>query len=420
MEFEYSSDQDAFRQEFREWLAASLPADLCLDDPADDRVASDRETLERRRAWQKAMHAAGWVGVTWPKEYGGRGAGLIERVIWEEEYAAARAPVLPGSMGLNLVGPTIIHWGTAEQQRRHLPPILGADEIWCQGFSEPGAGSDLASLRTRAVDRGDHFVVDGQKVWTSGAHFAHWIILLARTDPRAPKHQGISCLLVPMTTPGITVRPLVLMTGHHHFNEVFLADVVVPRANLLGPLNQGWKVATTTLMYERHVAGSRGQAAQIARLIALARQVPLGGRPAWAHPWIRQRLVQLAIDCEALKYTRLRSLTRQLRGEPPGPEGSILKLTGSELGVRIAEVAGELLGMHVLVNRPSDAVPDAPRWFNRVLAARQYTISAGTSEIQRNIIGERVLGLPKGGASRPPRPRERSADRRVAGGRAPV
>src|SRR5574341_1100505 len=358
MEFEYSSDQDAFRQEFREWLAANLPADLCLDDPADDRVASDRETLERRRAWQKAMHAAGWVGVTWPKEYGGRGAGLIERVIWEEEYAAARAPVLPGSMGLNLVGPTIIHWGTAEQQRRHLPPILGADEIWCQGFSEPGAGSDLASLRTRAVDRGDHFVVDGQKVWTSGAHFAHWIILLARTDPRAPKHQGISCLLVPMTTPGITVRPLVLMTGHHHFNEVFLADVVVPRANLLGPLNQGWKVATTTLMYERHVAGSRGQAAQIARLIALARQVPRGGRPA--------------------------------------PEGSILKLTGSELGVRIAEVAGELLGMHVLVNRPSDAVPDAPRWFNRVLAARQYTISAGTSEIQRNIIGERVLGLPKG------------------------
>src|SRR5437667_322672 len=227
------------------------------------------------------MHAAGWVGITWPKEYGGRGAGLIERVIWDEEYAAARAPVLPGSMGLNLVGPTIIHWGADAQKRRHLSAILNADEIWCQGFSEPNAGSDLASLRTRAVDRGDHYVVDGQKVWTSGAHFAHW-------------------------------------------------------------------------------------------------------------------LVQLAIASEALKYTRLRSLTRQLRGEPPGPEGSILKLTGSELGVRIAEVAGELLGMHVLVNAPSVIVPDAPRWFNRVLAARQYTISAGTSEIQRNIIGERVLGLPKG------------------------
>src|SRR5439155_511923 len=236
--------------------------------------------------WQKTMHAAGWVGITWPKEYGGRGAGLIERVIWDEEYAAARAPVLPGSMGLNLVGPTIIHWGADAQKRRHLSAILNADEIWCQGFSEPNAGSDLASLRTRAVDRGDHYVVDGQKVWTSGAHFAHWIILLARTDPDAPKHQGISCLLVPMTTPGITVRPLVLMTGHHHFNEVFFADVVVPKTSLLG--------------------------------------------------------------------------------------------------------------MHVLVNAPSVIVPDAPRWLNRVLAARQYTISAGTSEIQRNIIGERVLGLPKG------------------------
>ena len=396
MNFEYSPVQQAFDKEFRDWLTANLPVDLCLDDPADDRVASDRETFERRRAWQKTMHTAGWVGITWPKQYGGRGAGLIERVIWEEAYAAARAPVLPGSMGLNLVGPTIIHWGTDEQKRRHLPAILDADEIWCQGFSEPNAGSDLASLRTRAADRGDHYVVNGQKVWTSGAHFAHWIILLARTDPDAPKHKGISCLLVPMTTPGIAVRPLVLMTGHHHFNEVFFTDVVVPKTNQLGPVNQGWQVATTTLMYERHSAGGRSHTAQIARLMALARRVVIDGQPAWEHAWARQRLVQLAIDCEALKYTRLRSLTRQLRGEPPGPEGSILKLTGSELGVRIAEVAGELLGMHVLVNQPSDVVPDAPRWFNRVLAPRQYTISAGTSEIQRNIIGARVLGLTRG------------------------
>jgi len=342
------------------------------------------------------MHAAGWVGISWPKEYGGRGAGLIERVIWDEEYVAARAPVLPGSMGLNLVGPTIIHWGTDEQKQRYLSAILNADEIWCQGFSEPGAGSDLAGLQTRAVERGEHFIVNGQKVWTSGAHFADWIILLVRTDPDAPKHPGISCLLVPMTSSGISVRPLVLMTGHHHFNEVFFTDVAVPKTNLLGPLNQGWKVATTTLMYERHSAGGRNQVAQVARLIALAKHVPLDGRPAWEHAWIRQRLAQLAIDCEGFRYTRLRSLTRQLRGEPPGPEGSILKLTGSELGVRIADVAGELLGMRVLVSQSSDVVPDGPRWFNRVLAARQYTISAGTSEIQRNIIGERVLGLPKG------------------------
>jgi len=396
MDFEYTSEQKAFRHQVREWLAANLPPELCLDDPADDRVAADRETFERRCAWQKTMHAAGWVGITWPREYGGRAAGLIERVIWDEEYSAARAPVLPGAMGLNLVGPTIIHWGTDEQKQEHLPAILNADEVWCQGFSEPGAGSDLAGLQTRAVERDDHFVVNGQKVWTSGAHFAHWIILLARTNLEAPKHQGISAFLVPMTTPGITVRPLVLMTGHRHFNEIFFEDVAVPRANLLGPLHQGWKVSTTTLMYERHSSGARNPVAQVARLMALARHVEHEGRPAWENPWVRQRLAQLAIDCEALKYTRLRSLTRQLRGEPPGPEGSILKLTGSELGVRIADVAGELLGIHALVNEPSAMVPDAPRWMNRMVAARQYTISAGTSEIQRNIIGERVLGLPKG------------------------
>jgi alkylation response protein AidB-like acyl-CoA dehydrogenase len=396
VDFEYTAEQQAFRKEFRGWLEAHLPPDLCLDDPADDRVASNRETFERRRAWQKTMHAAGWVGITWPKEYGGRGAGLIERIIWDEEYAAARAPVLPGSMGLNLVGPTFMHWGTDAQKQRHLPAIQNADEIWCQGFSEPGAGSDLASLRTRAVERDDHFLVNGQKVWTSGAHFAHQIILLARTDPDAPRHQGISCFLVDMATPGITVRPLVLMTGHRHFNEVFFTDVVVPRTNLLGPMGQGWKVATTTLMYERHASGARNPAAQVARLIALARQLPRDGRTAWEDPVIRQRLSQLAIECEAFKFTRFRSLTRQLRGEPPGPEGSILKLTGSELGVRIADAAGELLGPHVLINEPSSVVPDGPRWFNRVLAARQYTISAGTSEIQRNILGERVLGLPKG------------------------
>jgi len=396
MDFEYTDEQEAFRKEFRGWLATNLPPELCLDDASDDRVASDRETFERRRAWQKTMHAAGWVGVNWPKEYGGRAATLMERVIWEEEYAAARAPILPGNMGLNLVGPTIIAWGTDEQKRQHLPAILAADEVWAQGFSEPGAGSDLASLSTRAVDQGAHFLVNGQKVWTSGAQYAHWIILLVRTDPEAPKHKGISCLLVDMKTPGITVRPLVLMTGHHHFNEVFFSDVVVPKSHLLGPLNQGWKVSTTTLMHERHSSGARTPMAQVARLIGLARTMKVDGGAAWDDPRIRQRLAQLAIECEVFKYTRLRNLTRQLRGEPPGPEGSILKLTGSELGVKVADAAGELLGMHVLLNQPTDAVPDAPRWFNRVLAARQYTISAGTSEIQRNIIGERVLGLPKG------------------------
>ena len=396
MDFEYSPAQHAFRREFRAWLHANLPSELCLDDPADDRVASDRETFERRRGWQRTMHEAGWVGISWPTEYGGRGATLIERVIWDEEYAAARAPVLPGNMGLSLVGPTLIHWGTDEQKRRYLPPILSGEEVWAQGFSEPSAGSDLASLQTRAVDHGDHFTINGQKVWTSGAHFAHWILVLARTNPDVPKHTGISAFLVPLSTRGITVRPLVLLTGHRHFNEVFFEDVVVPKANLLGPIDQGWTVSTTTLMYERHSTGARNPIGQVKSLIAVARRLPSNGHTAWDDPLVRQRLSQLAIDCEAMRLTRLRSLTRQLRGEPPGPEGSILKVFGSELGTRIAEAAGELLGMHGLVNQGSEMVPDAPRWFNRVLAARQYTISAGTSEIQRNIIGERVLGLPKG------------------------
>ncbi|HET7340615.1 MAG TPA: acyl-CoA dehydrogenase family protein, partial [Methylomirabilota bacterium] len=222
------------------------------------------------------------------------------------------------------------------------------------------------------------------------------IILLVRTDPAAPKHNGISCLLVDMKTPGVVVRPLVLATGHHHFNEVFFTDVTVPKSQLLGPLNQGWKVSTTTLMYERHSSGSRNPIGQVRDLIAVARRLQVDGRTAWDDPRIRQRLSQLYVDCEAMKFTRFRALTRQIRGEPPGPEGSILKLWGTELGVRIADAAGELLGMHALVNESTELVPDAPRWFNRLVAARQYTISAGTSEIQRNILGERVLGLPKG------------------------
>src|ERR671924_289293 len=395
MNFEYAPEHEAFRKAFRSWLAANLPAELRVDDPVDDRVAPNREMFERRVAWQKAMHKAGWVGIAWPKEYGGRGASIIERVIWDEEYAAARAPVLPG-MGLNLVGPPIIHWGTDEQKAQYQPRILDAEEIWAQGFSEPGAGSDLASLRTRAEDKGDHFLVNGQKVWTSGAQYADSIILLVRTDPNVPKHNGISCLLVDMKSPGVAVRPLVLATGHHHFNEVFFTDVEVPKTQLLGPLDQGWKVSTTTLMYERHSSGARNPIGQVRDLIAVARRLPVAGGTAWDDPKIRQRLSQLYIDCEAMKYTRYRALTRQIRGEPPGPEGSILKLSGSELGVRIADAAGELLGMHALINVSTELVPDAPRWLNRIVAARQYTISAGTSEIQRNILGERVLGLPKG------------------------
>ena len=396
MDFQYTPAQEAFRREVRGWLEQNLPADLCVDDAFDERVAADRATFERRVAWQRKLYDSRWVGISWPAQYGGRDATLMEQIIFDEEYFRARAPVLPGYSGVNMAGPTIIEWGTEEQKRRFLPRILSGEDIWCQGYSEPGAGSDLASLATRAEDRGDHFVVNGQKVWTSAAQFADWIYVLVRTDPAAPKHRGISYLLADMKTPGITVRPLVLMNGHRHFNEVFFVDVRVPKENLIGRQNEGWKPAMTTLMYERKSGGGRGYTEQLVRLRTLAAELSVSGRPAWEDPLVRQGFAQLWIDATCLRYTRLRNITRQLRGEPPGPEGSILKLFGSELGVRIADFAGELLGPRVLVNLPSTAVPDGPRWYNRVVSARQSPIAGGTSEIQRNIIGERVLGLPKG------------------------
>ena len=396
MDFADRPEDAAFRAEFRDWVEANLPAEIKVDDAADQRVAPDRDILEKRIAWQKKMHAAGWVGISWPKEYGGRGSSFMQQVIFDEEYFRARAPILPGASAINLLGPTLIQCGTEAQKKRHLPRILAGEERWCQGFSEPGAGGDLASLRTRAVDAGDHFVVNGQKVWTSGAHFADWCFLLVRTDPEAPKHHGISYLLVDMKTPGVTVRPLVLLNGHRHFNEVFFEDVKVPKENLVGELNEGWKVAITTLMFERSGAGGRDHAAQIARLTELAKQFPNRQEPAWNESHIRQQLAQLAIDVKALQMTRLRGLTRRLRGEPPGPEGSILKLFGSELALRIADFSSTLLGPYATVDAATEAVPDAARWHHRVLGARQYTIAGGTSEIQRNIIGERVLGLPRG------------------------
>ena len=396
MDFQYTPEQDTFRAEVRDWLAANLDPALCVDDPKDERVAPDRETFDKRRIWQRTMYDSGWVGIAWPKEYGGRGAGLLEQVIFDEEYTNAHAPILPGYSGIALCGPTLMHWGTDEQKERFLKRILNGDDVWCQGYSEPGAGSDLAGLQTKAVTEGDDFIINGQKVWTSGAQYADWIFMLVRTDPAAPKHRGISYILVDMKTPGVTVRPLVLMNGHSHFNEVFFEDVRVPKTNLVGPLNQGWKVAMTTLMFERAYAGVANYDDQIGRLVELSQQVSIDGEAAWEQSWVRQKLTQFHIESQALKYTRLRGLTKLLKGLPPGPEGSMLKLCGSELGIDIAAFASELLAGAAITEQATDIVPDAPRWFNRVLSARQYTIAGGTSEIQKNIMGERVLGLPKG------------------------
>ena len=396
MDFADSPEHAAFRAEFRRWLETNLPEEIKVDDAADQRVAPDREILEKRIAWQKTMHQAGWVGISWPREYGGRGAEFMQQVIFDEEYFRARAPVLPTANALNLLGPTLIHWGSEEQKQRHLPRILSADELWCQGYSEPGAGGDLASLqdprgrpwrsfpgqRPEGVDLGRAF---RRLVLSAGAH-RPGRAQASRHQLSAGRHEDA----------GHHRAPAGLLNGHRHFNEVFFEDVAVPKENLVGPLNQGWKVAITTLMFERSGAGGRDHAAQVARLAELARQFPNRQEPAWNDSHIRQQLAQLAIDVKALQVTRLRGLSRRLRGEPPGPEGSILKLFGSELALRIADFSSTLLGPYATVDAPTEAVPDAARWHHRVLGARQYTIAGGTSEIQRNIIGERVLGLPKG------------------------
>ncbi len=278
MDFEYTPEQQAFRTEVRAWLKANFSAELAIDDPMDERIAPNREVFEKRRAWQKKLAEAGWVGMSWPKEYGGRNASLMEQIIFDKEYFKARAPILPGYSGVGLLGPTLMQWGNEEQKRKYLPRILPGDDIWCQGYSEPGAGSDLAGLQTRAELKGDYFVVNGQKVWTSGAQFADRMFLLARTDPSAPKHKGISYLILDdMRAAGVEVKPLVVMNGHHHFNEVFFDNVQIPKENLIGPINEGWKVTMTTLAFERGIAGGGGHSSQVRRLAEIAKCLKLEG-----------------------------------------------------------------------------------------------------------------------------------------------
>jgi len=397
MDFAFSPGEEAFRAELRAWLAGELPRHRAEWPATDDEFTlhPDR-SFDACLAWHRRLHAGGWVGIAWPREYGGRGASLVEQMVYQEEMVRAAAPPGVNTIGLMLAGPGIMAWGTEAQKRRFLPPLLAAEEIWCQGFSEPGAGSDLAALRTRAVADGDHFRVSGQKVWTSNAHRSHWCILLVRTGPDAPRHEGISCLLVDMRSPGITVRPLVQMTGDAEFNEVFFDDVRVPAAQLLGPLHGGWKVAITVLMHERTGIGNQTGLHHFTRcLLDLARQTPSGDGPASRDPVVRQALAQCWIETEALRLTSLRSVTRRLRGEEPGPEGSVLKLAFSETYVRMADTASAILGLRGQLWRGATAAPDGGRWAFQSLFARRFAIAGGTSEIQRNIIGERVQALPR-------------------------
>lgn len=387
MDLTFSPAAEAFRSDLRAWLAANVPPEI--SDPDFAGFDSLDEEVAFLRAWQARLAEGRWVGAHWPREYGGRGAGVEEHYILQEEMAAARAPEVINRIGVNLVGPSLMHHGTEEQRRRYLHRILTAEDLWCQLFSEPGAGSDLTALSTRAVIDGDDFVVTGQKVWTSWAQVAKYGILLARTDPSATKARGISYMIVDMQSPGIEVRPLRQLTGSSEFNEVFLDAVRVPRENLVGELHQGWSIAQTTLAHER---GTSPRQLVIHRmllddLLRLARE-------RGADASVRQAIAQAAVEVEIAKLNNWRTLTRLVRREPVGPESSFIKLYWSEMSQRMHDTVMQLLGEHGLLDGGPHAVGHG-RLLRSYLYYRAASIFAGTNEVQRNIIAQRVLGLPR-------------------------
>jgi alkylation response protein AidB-like acyl-CoA dehydrogenase len=393
MDLRYSSEDLRFREATRRWLEAHVPR----EEPA---------TREARRAWHRQLYDAGYVGMGWPVEYGGRGATPLQQAIVADEMARTGAPAPINPLGIAIVGPTIVVHGTEAQKRRYLRKILTAEELWCQLYSEPNAGSDLASLRTRAEDRGDHFVVNGQKTWTSGGLVADWGLLLARTDTAVAKHKGISCFLIAMRQPGVEVRPLRQITGSAHFSEVFMTDARVEKTDLVGRLGQGWEIAQTTLSYERggnSLARVTRYAAAFRQLLRAVRTLQRGGRPLLDDPTVRAKLGRIYVDLEVQRYAALRILSALEKGESPGPAASITKLSYSEFEKRYHELVQEILGPwgQVMSGAADDFTEvdtssgEPGTWATAFLWSRAGTIYAGSSEIQKNIIGERVLGLPK-------------------------
>jgi alkylation response protein AidB-like acyl-CoA dehydrogenase len=380
----------SFREEVRTWFEAHVPKDWVKRRNAEESMEARFAYL---RGWQRTMFDAGWAGLSWPKEYGGRGASLMQQVIFTEEMARAEAPPFANVLGLGLIGPTIIAFGTEAQKIRYLKKILSAEEIWCQGFSEPNAGSDLAALSTEAKLDGDHFVVNGHKCWNSYGWAADWCELVVRTDPNVPKHKGLTVLLVDMKTPGVEVRNLKQMSGESEFCEIFFRDVRVPIENVVGKVNDGWKVAIGTLMHERGTFGAGLQVSykrNFNRLLELARE-----RGRTSDPLMRQKLAQCYTEIEIMRLNQLRAFSRINETGVPGPEGSIQKIFWSELNQRFQQVAMEILGPYgQLAHGSTDAFDDG-NWAYQYLRSRGNTIEAGTSEIQRNIVGHFVLGLPK-------------------------
>jgi alkylation response protein AidB-like acyl-CoA dehydrogenase len=395
MDLNYTAEDTAYRAQVRQWLADNLPREQLT-------------TLAQKKVWHQKLYEAGYLGMGWPKAYGGREARPMEQAIVGQEMARVNAPPAVNGLGLGIVGPTIIHHGTEEQKQRYIAKILAAEEIWCQLYSEPNSGSDLASLQCRADIDGDEFVINGQKIWTSGGMQSDWGLMLARTDRNAPKHQGISCILIDMHQPGVEVRPLKQITGSEEFCEVFFSNVRVPADNLIGELNAGWQIAQTTLGYERGgntLSRVTRLQEQFNRLTKLAQTLRKDGTRAIDDPLTRQKLGEIAADVEVLRYSSLRILSRLEKGQRPGPESSLAKLHYSELDKRVQEIMLDVLGPYgQMLDGAQGAfglAQDSPlgelsmNWPQSFLWARAGTIYAGSSEIQKNIIGERVLGLPK-------------------------
>jgi alkylation response protein AidB-like acyl-CoA dehydrogenase len=375
-----SQAEEAFRDDVRTWLTDNHPG----HEPSGEESA-----FEFRVAWQRKLHEAGWAGVSWPKEYGGRGASMIEQAIFNEETARAKTPSVANVLGIAMGGPTVIAHGTEEQKHRYLPAILSAEEIWCQGFSEPESGSDLASLKTRAVKDGDEWVVTGQKVWTTFAHHAKWCMLVARTDTEAPKHKGLTYFLMDMEQDAVQVRPLRQITGEAEFNELFIEEARIPDENIVGGEGNGWAVAITTLMHERATLAFGLQVAvriALGQLIEHARESrATNGTVAIDDPVVRQRIAQLLIESEVLRLNAYRSLSATMRTGVPGPEGSLGKWHWSEVNQSLTELAVEIAGPRAMLADHA--------WTYRFLRARANSIEGGTTEILKNIVAERVLGL---------------------------
>ncbi len=386
MDFEDTPEEAAFRAEARSWLEAHAerrPAKGRGSFPFPDEPGY----VERCKEWQGILYAGGWAGITWPKEYGGRGGTPMQQLIFSQEQAKFDVSTGTFAVGIGMAGPTLIAHGTDEQKKEHLDPLLRGERVWCQLFSEPGAGSDLAGLGTRAVRDGDVWIVNGQKVWNSGAHHSDWGILLTRTDADQPKHRGITYFVVDMRTPGIDVRPLRQITGVAHFNEVFLTDVAIPAANVVGSPNAGWGVAVTTLANERNLIGAGGGGSGFPDVVNLARDC--GGDKS---PMVRQKLAAAYTRMELLRYLGFRVQTALSRGEQPGPESSVLKLAYSEHVARLGDLVVDMQGAAGMLGG-HDARGNGI-WESQFLNQWQSRLGGGTDQVQRNIIGERVLGLP--------------------------